>query len=212
LNVQGGYSLVVNNTAPDPDDVPWLTDEERTAWMTLISLLMSLPPAIDAQLKRDAGLNFFEYSILAALSRRPGRPVRMNALALFAGGSASRLSHAVSRLERQGWVRREVHNGEARCTEAILTEKGLAMLSVAAPDHVREARRLVFDAISPEQVRQLRQISRQLLEAAAPEVATALDKAIFEAAGVGSGADAGSMCTDTEHLRADVPEQMRADR
>src|SRR3954447_20560882 len=88
LNVQGGYSLVVNTTAPDPDDVPWLTDDERAAWMTLISLLMSLPTAIDAQLKRDAGLNFFEYSILAALSRPPGRPVRMNVLALFAGGSA----------------------------------------------------------------------------------------------------------------------------
>ena len=220
LNVQDGYALVVNNTTPEPD-VPWLTDDERAAWMTLISLLMSLPTAIDAQLKRDAGLNFFEYSILAALSRPPGRPVRMNALALFAGGSASRLSHAVSRLERQGWVRREVQNGEVRCTEAMLTEKGLAVLSAAAPDHVREARRLVFDAITPEQVEQLQQITRQLLESSAPEVATALDKAIVEAAAAeGSAAldraivatAADSMCTDPAHLRANQAEHVPVDQ
>src|SRR5689334_1459252 len=176
LNVQGGYpSVVTNTTTPTPEDeVPWLSDHERGAWMTLIALLMSLPAAIDAQLKRDSGLNFFEYSILSALSRRPGRTVRMNALAQFAGGSASRLSHAVSRLERQGWVRREVHNGEIRCTEARLTEKGWAVLVAAAPGHVREARRLVFDAITPEQAGQLRQIARQLLEASTPETAAAL--------------------------------------
>src|SRR5690348_18266192 len=112
LNVQDEYDSVVTNTmTPPPDDeVPWLADDERGAWMTLIALLMSLPAAIDAQLKRDSGLNFFEYSILSALSRRPGRTVRMNALAQFAGGAASRHSHAVSLLERQGGVRREVHN------------------------------------------------------------------------------------------------------
>jgi hypothetical protein len=144
----------------------------------------------------------------------------MNALALFAGGSASRLSHAVSRLERQGWVRREVHNSDVRCTEATLTEKGFAMLSAAAPDHVREARRLVFDAITPEQVEQLQQITRQLLDAASPEVATALDRAIAEAAAVDDGAldravvatTADSMCTDPEHLRSDPTEQVRADQ
>lgn len=211
LNVQDGYAVVVNDTTPDLD-VPWLTGDERPAWMTLIALLMSLPTAIDAQLKRDAGLNFFEYSILTALSRPPGRPVRMNALAQFAGGSASRLSHAVSRLERQGWVRREVqHNSEVRCTEAVLTEKGFAALAAAAPDHVREARRLVFDPITPEQVEQLQQITRRLLEAASPEVATALDRAIAEAAAAdGAALDkanvataADSICTDPEHLRID---------
>ncbi|WP_433301939.1 MarR family winged helix-turn-helix transcriptional regulator [Actinoplanes sp. CA-030573] len=198
-------------TLPPDDEVPWLHDDERGAWMTLISLLMTLPTAIDAQLKRDSGLNFFEYSILVALSRPPGRPVRMNALALFAGGSASRLSHAVSRLERQGWVRRVVHNGEVRCTEAMLTEKGFAMLASAAPAHVREARRLVFDVLTPEQVRQLQQISRQLLQVAGPEVAVALDRAIVEAAVEGEAAtdrfivsaaadsactEAGSACTE----------------
>ncbi|HEX5201820.1 MAG TPA: MarR family transcriptional regulator, partial [Actinoplanes sp.] len=180
-NTTGGGSAR-DRTPPPDDDVPWLTTDERNAWMTLISLLASLPTAIDAQLKRDSGLNFFEYSILSALARRQGRAVRMNTLAQYAGGSASRLSHAVTRLERQGWVRREVHNTDVRCTEAMLTEKGMAMLEAAAPGHVREARRLVFDAIAPEQVGQLRQICRQLVGSASPELAVALEQAIAEAA------------------------------
>jgi DNA-binding MarR family transcriptional regulator len=165
----------------DDDDVPWLTGPERGAWLSLVAMLTSLPTAIDAQLKRDSGVNFFEYSILATLARPEDRAVQMSSLALLAGGSLSRLSHAVSRLERQGWVRRRVQTGEVRCTEAMLTEKGFAALSAAAPDHVREARRLVFDALSPEQVCQLRQIARRLVEAAAPEQAAALDHTIVEA-------------------------------
>ncbi|MFI5895527.1 MarR family winged helix-turn-helix transcriptional regulator [Actinoplanes sp. NPDC051513] len=180
-------------TPPQDDDVPWLADDERGAWMTLISLLMSLPTAIDIQLKRDSGLNFFEYSILSALSRPPGRAVRMNTLALYAGGSASRLSHAVTRLEKQGWVRREVQNSEIRCTEAMITEKGVAALEAAAPGHVREARRLVFDAITPDQVAQLRQICRQVIGATSPELAVALDQAIVEAAQDSAGPGAAAL-------------------
>ena len=152
-----------------------------------------------------------------AIYRPAARPEETSArlatdfLASYFGGSASRLSHAVSRLERKGWVRREVQNSEVRCTEALLTEKGFAVLAAAAPDHVREARRLVFDAIAPEQVEQLRQITRQLLGAASPEVAAALDQAIAEAAAVDDAAldkaivatAADSMCTDPEHLGID---------
>jgi DNA-binding MarR family transcriptional regulator len=187
------YRLVVNSTttsAPD-DEIPWLSDEERGAWMTVVGMLMTLPAAIDAQLKKDSGLNFFEYSILVALSRPPGRGLRMNMLALLAGGSASRLSHAVSRLERQGWVRRNVIPGESRCIEAVLTDAGMAALADAAPNHVRAARRLVIDAITPAQLRQLQKISRQLVEAAAPEVGMAMDSAIVEAAAKGG-------CTEFE--------------
>jgi DNA-binding MarR family transcriptional regulator len=186
------YRSVVNGTQDDairpddgtpPDDaIRWLNDEERVTWMTMVAMLMTLPAAIDVQLKRDAGLNFFEYSILVALSRPPGRAVRMNMLALVAGGSASRLSHAVSRLERQGWVRRLVRSGEPRCIEAVLTGEGMAVLAAAAPDHVREARRLVIDVLTPEQLSQFQKISRQVLEVAAPDVGEALDQAIIEAA------------------------------
>ena len=62
LNIQArGYDEPVPDL-PAPGLPPWLDADERHAWMSLIAMLMSVPPAIDAQLKRDSGLNFFEYS------------------------------------------------------------------------------------------------------------------------------------------------------
>jgi len=160
---------------------PWLDDDERPAWMSLVAMLMSVPPAVDAQLKRDSGLNFFEYSMLSQLSLPSNRAFQMAQLAQLVGGTLSRLSHAASRLEKQGLVRRRVITGESRCTELVLTEEGMAALVAAAPGHVREVRRLVFDVLTREQVTQLREIARALTGAASPEVAVALQRAIMEA-------------------------------
>ncbi|GAA1582391.1 MarR family winged helix-turn-helix transcriptional regulator [Actinoplanes couchii] len=160
----------------DSTSVPWLSAAEEPAWRALISVLTTLPPAIDAQLKRDSGINFFEYAILSSLSEAPGRAVRMGQLAHLAAGSPSRLSHAVARLEKHGWVeRRSVETAtEARCVWAALTDAGWDAIVDAAPPHVREARRLVFDVLTPEQVDQLTVIGRQLLMAAAPHMRSCL--------------------------------------
>jgi DNA-binding MarR family transcriptional regulator len=169
-------------TIDTPEDAPWLDSEERAAWMTLINMLMTLPAAIDAQLKRDSGLNFFEYSILAHLSHPTDHAVQMSNLAHLAGGSLSRLSHAVSRLERQGYViRRTGNDGESRCVQAFLTPAGFAALEAAAPAHVREARRLVFDNLSPAQVRQLHKVAHEIAAAAAPDSVKRIDAWIEEA-------------------------------
>lgn len=168
------------SSVSDHTDVPWLSDDERHAWMAFSSMLMVVPPAIDAQLKRDAGVNFFEYSILASLSEAADRTVRMSTLAHLAGGSLSRLSHAVSRLERQGWVRRQTGDADPRCIMAVLTDKGMAALTEAAPAHVREVRRRIFDALTPEQVGQLEQIGRQLLRVTSPQMNACLQDPIAQ--------------------------------
>ncbi|GLY04460.1 MULTISPECIES: MarR family transcriptional regulator [Actinoplanes] len=164
----------------DPtDDVPWLEACERHAWVALHSLLTTLPAAVDAQLKRDSGLNSFEYTILASLSQSETRSVRMSDLAHFASGSLSRLSHAVTRLERQGWVRRRNSDGhEARCVEAVLTDEGMEAVVAAAPGHVREVRRLVFDVLTQEQVQQLEEIGRTLVSRAAPHLSRYIEQAM----------------------------------
>ncbi|GAA0816521.1 MarR family transcriptional regulator [Spirilliplanes yamanashiensis] len=156
--------------------------------MALTTMIMTLPGAIDAQLKRDSGINFFEYSILVMLDRSPGRAVQMSVLALYAGGSPSRLSHAVSRLERHGWVGRR--HGENRCVEAVLTDAGAAALVAAAPGHVREARRLVVDAVDPAQIGTLEHLCRQIVQAAAPETGARLEENLAK----GDGAPPDTPC------------------
>ena len=136
--------------AEQTSETEWLTDEQLRQWKSLMALMMALPPALDAQLKRDSGLNSFEYHVLARLSDQPAGKLRMSELSTYTQGSPSRLSHAVARLERAGWIERR--SAEARCVNAHLTEAGRRKLAESAPAHVREVRRLVIDQLTPEQL------------------------------------------------------------
>jgi DNA-binding MarR family transcriptional regulator len=147
----------------------WLDAEESQAWRALAKTLARLPASLDAQLRRDAGISHFEYDVLALLSEAPGRTLRMSELAMWAGGSLPRLSQVVARLEQRGWVRRTPDPADGRYTLATLTGQGQAKVAEAAPGHVQEVRRLVFDPLTKAQSRQLREISRRIIRAIDPD-------------------------------------------
>ncbi|ATE54137.1 MarR family winged helix-turn-helix transcriptional regulator [Actinosynnema pretiosum] len=146
----------------------WLDAEERQTWLALASVLIRLPSALDAQLQRDAGISHFEYQALAFLSEQPTRSLRMSELAVVTEGSLSRLSHVVKRLERQGWVTRTPDPDDGRYTLAVLTGAGWDKVVDTAPGHVEEVRRLVFDPLSGEQQRHLREIGLRVASAIEP--------------------------------------------
>jgi DNA-binding MarR family transcriptional regulator len=152
-----------------PLEPRWLDAEESQAWRALASTLVRLPAALDAQLRRDAGLSHFEYQVLALLSEAPGRTLRMSALATLAEGSLPRLSQVVGRLEQRGWVRRTPDPADGRYTLAILTGQGRVKVTEAAPGHVQEVRRLVFDPLTKTQCRQLREIGLRIIRAINPD-------------------------------------------
>jgi DNA-binding MarR family transcriptional regulator len=133
----------------------WLNEEEQHAWRGVVQLFMKLPAAIDSNLQRTAGITQFEYAVLALLSESDDRTLQMSELAAGTNSSLSRLSHVVSRLERRGWVTRQVCPDDGRATEAVLTKSGLAKIVETAPDHIRVVRELVVDALTPSQLRQL---------------------------------------------------------
>ncbi len=159
------------------DDVSWLSPAQLRSWMALVAMCETLPAALETQLKRDAGVTIFDYLVLAALSEAPDRTLRMSHLAALAQGSLSRLSHAVRRLEREGWVERHACPGDGRHTEARLTQAGWSKVVRTAPEHVREARRLVVDVLTAEELDQLGRIARKVLAQTAPETAHLLDAA-----------------------------------
>ena len=128
---------------------------ELDAWLSLVRLFTWLPWSIDQQLQRDANLSMVEYQVLAMLSERPQRTMRMSSLAEVTNASLSRLSHLIKRLEARGLVRREPDPADGRFTNAILTADGLRTLTEAAPAHVAHVRSLVIDVLSPEQLRRL---------------------------------------------------------
>jgi DNA-binding MarR family transcriptional regulator len=114
--------------------------------------------SLERQLQQDAGIPQSYYEILVRLSEVPGRTLRMSQLAQSSMSSRSRLSHAVTRLEQAGWVRRRECDTDRRGLLCELTEAGLEGLRTAAPGHVAAVRAGLFDLLTPPQVTALREI------------------------------------------------------
>lgn len=147
----------------------WLDDEELMTWVRLVAVTELLPGALDGQLRRDAELSHFEYLVLAMLSEAPERTLQMSGLAQRTNATLPRLSHVVRRLEDRGFVERRACPGDGRATNATLTDAGWDKIVASAPGHVEHVRRTVFDALSPEQVSQLDEISAAILAHLDPE-------------------------------------------
>lgn len=145
----------------------WLTSEEQRAWRAYIAATHLLEDAIDRQLQQDAGMPHLYYSILANLSEAPDRQLRMTDLAEKSKITRSRLTYAVSRLEKDGLVRRENCKWDGRGSIAALTDEGMAVLERTAPGHVETVRASLFDHLSKEQVGQLEEIFAQVAGALA---------------------------------------------
>jgi DNA-binding MarR family transcriptional regulator len=73
----------------------------------------------------------------------------MSELAAEVGFSPSRLSHAVRRMEEEGWIERTPSEIDRRGTEAGLTDLGVKVVEDASPAHLALVRRLTFDVIGP---------------------------------------------------------------
>ncbi len=137
----------------------WLDQREQQTWRAFLAASRLLFDQLDRELQRDADMPHAYYEILVRLSEAPDRTLRMSDLADLTGSSRSRLSHAVTRLEERGWVRRVGCPTDRRGTFAELTEAGFDALDSAAPGHVAGVRKHLFDQLSHEQVDQLRQIA-----------------------------------------------------
>jgi DNA-binding MarR family transcriptional regulator len=141
----------------------WLDDEEQAAWRTFLLATQLLDEALDRQLQRDARMPHAYYGILVALSDSPEQTVRMSDLARMLRYSQSRLTHAISSMERNGWVQRRSCPNDRRSQLVGLTAAGVGTLQRTAPGHVAAVRRHVFDRLTPSEVTQLRAICAKVL-------------------------------------------------
>ena len=161
-------SLVPGDPGPPPGEPRWLDAEEQHAWRAWLYSSQLLQDRLDRELTHATGISHAYYEILVALSETEGRMMRMSELADRCLSSRSRLSHAVSRLEERGWVRRQVCPEDGRGQLAVLTDDGFAALAAAAPVHVEGVRTHLFDQLSPEQVVAMRDIGETLLRHLGP--------------------------------------------
>jgi DNA-binding MarR family transcriptional regulator len=153
LNVQQSDNIPF--VATDPADTEWLSESEQRLWRSFLDVNRLLFEHLDQQLQRHAGLPHAYYALLVCLSEAPDGAMRMSELAAQTLSSPSRASHAVGRLEHEGWVERRRCDGDGRGTLAAITPDGRSKLAAAAPGHVATVRSALFERLSPTQQDQL---------------------------------------------------------
>jgi DNA-binding MarR family transcriptional regulator len=149
--------MLIMKAAPRP-----LNEREMSAWRTFYEMQEVLRSRLEQQLQADSGLSNADYTVLVALSEATGGRLRVFELGRRLGWEKSRLHHQLIRMCRRGLIQR--HSGDGRAIHAAITAAGRAALKAAVPHHTQQVRRLVLDRLTPQQMDQLADISRTILD------------------------------------------------
>jgi DNA-binding MarR family transcriptional regulator len=152
--------------------VQWLDDTEMEAWRGFVELHLEISAALDAQLQEDHGLSGGDYGVLVSLSEAPEQRRRMCDLAMRLQLSPSGLTRRLDGLVRAGLVERVPSPADRRVILAVLTDAGAAKLEAAAPDHVANVRRQLFDHLDRAQIEALAETFSALRQARSPQCPT----------------------------------------
>jgi DNA-binding MarR family transcriptional regulator len=141
-----------------------LTDGQLTAWRNFLQAHAVLVRRLEADLLAEHQLPLASYDVLVQLVEAPERRLRMTELAQRVLISRSGLTRLVDRLEREGLVRREACDDDARGLFAVLTEVGFQRLRRASPTHLRGVASYAIDRLDDGQVEALAQICARILD------------------------------------------------
>lgn len=142
---------------------PLLAPEERRAFAAFAGAARAVLTAVDRDLERDTGMPRAYYEILYLLDNAPKRSLRMSELAEGTRSQASRITHAVARLEDAGYVRRELCAADRRGWFSVLTDEGRDALRRARPCFAESVRQRFVAHLSAADRRELARIGEQLL-------------------------------------------------
>ena len=136
-----------------------LDREQNEAWRSLVLVTHVLDDALDRQSQRDGGIPHTYYKVLVFLYETPGRRLTMGELAAQQRYSTSRMTHAVTSMEKSGWLRRTVSPTDRRVRLVELTQRGIDLVRTVSPRQAIDVRQKVFAHLDAQQVAQLEAIS-----------------------------------------------------
>jgi DNA-binding MarR family transcriptional regulator len=132
-----------------------LNEEELAAWRGMLRAHAELTKELDAQLAREHNLPLSSYEVLLYLADAPDGRMRMAELAESVLLSRSGLTRLVDRLEREGLLKRERCESDARGYFAEITPKGRRLFDTARRTHLDGVRALFLSRFSREELRAL---------------------------------------------------------
>ena len=142
----------------------WLDGTEQRAWRGFLRMQAQLTARLGRELQADSELSLADYDVLVHLTDLAGGRLRILELARELDWEKSRMSHHLARMAKRGLIARQECPADGRGAFIAITPAGQAAIEAAAPRHVETVRRLVFDALSPEQVSTLTAVSEAILE------------------------------------------------
>jgi DNA-binding MarR family transcriptional regulator len=114
-----------------------LTEPQMLAWRRFLRAHALVTRALESDLLAEQRLPLASYDVLVQLVEAAEHRLRMSELAERVLLSRSGLTRLVDRLEREGLVRREACDSDARGLFTVLTAAGLERLRAASPVHLR---------------------------------------------------------------------------
>ena len=130
-----------------------LDEEELAAWRGMLRAHAELTKELDAELAREHNLPLSSYEVLLYLADAPGGRMRMAELADSVLLSRSGLTRLVDRLEREGLLKRERCESDARGYFAEITPKGRRIFDAARRTHLDGVRARFLSRFSRDELR-----------------------------------------------------------
>lgn len=148
----------VEDPAATTAEPVWLSDDEQRVWRLYLRAHADLMGHLHRRLQAASQLSLPDYEVLADLTERPDGQARIFELSRSLQWEKSRLSHHLKRMEARGLITRQNCPTDARGSIVCVTQTGWSVMERAAPSHVADVRRLVFDALTGEQIADMEQI------------------------------------------------------
>lgn len=139
-----------------------LTGEDQATWRSYLHAARLLFEELDRRLDDSTGLSLPDYTLLARLRDAGDEGLRMSELAESAVFSRSRISHAISRLENQGWVERRSCPTDRRGSFAALTAAGSDKFAEAEPVHSAVIKEHLLGSIDHTDAESFRRVTDQI--------------------------------------------------
>ena len=144
------------------DGHEFMEPEEWESWAALLMLHRTVLQDLDAELRQQHRLAVSEFDVLITLFNAPDNRLGMSALAREAMLSPAGTTHLVTRLERDGLVKREIDPADRRKWFTALTDRGDRALQAARRTHNTVLRRTFLAATSPADREMLQQLWQRL--------------------------------------------------
>jgi len=140
------------------------TARDLQTWRGFVETGDHLRALLASRLQAESDLSTGDYAVLLALSEAGGKRMRSSELAVQVEWERSRLSHHLGRMETRGLVAREKCLTDSRGAEVVLTHEGASQFRRASAPHLLAVRELFIDALTPELLQKVDEITDALRE------------------------------------------------